>query len=199
MKFAIKAQSSAATPQEIKLAYRQAGMLPIANLTSEVDITSIKQLEADIVYDTVYEFPLYLQAAGLFFIGCLTFYFTYPKYARGMIVTQKKSLLDDESTGTADRSESDCSISPPQSPSGLVVNCDQLRPQNMVRCSMHLSSSRERDSDLSESDGQGQYDSPFDYSTYLGRNDSYISETDGSTSGSERGRYLRDMTNGRLT
>lgn len=199
MKFAIKAQSAAATPQEIKLAYRQSSMLPIANLTSEADITSIKQLEADIVYDTVYEFPLYLQAAGLFFVGCLTFYFSYPKYTSGTSVNMKKSLLDDESTGTADRSESDYSISPPQSPSGLEVNCDPLRPKNMVRCSVHLSNSKDRDSDLSESDGQGQYDSPYDYSSDLGRNDSYISETDASTSGSERGRYRRDMMNGRLT
>jgi hypothetical protein len=200
MKFAIKAQSSAATPQDIMLAYRQSSMLPIANLTTEVDITNMKQLESDIVYDAVYAFPLYLQASLIFFLGCLTFYFVPTKSSSTVsVMNHKRSLLDDESTATADRSESDGSFSPPNSPSGLIVNCDPLRPKNMVRCSAQLSNANEKDSDLSESDGQGPYDSPFDYNSDLGRSEAYISESDASTSGSERGRNRRDLLNSRFT
>jgi hypothetical protein len=199
MKFAIKAQSSAATPQDIMLAYRQSSMLPIANLTTEVDITSMKQLESDVIYDAVYAFPLYLQASLIFFLGCLTFYFVPMKSSSTMSVNHKRSLLDDESTATADKSESEGSFSPPHSPSGLIVNCDPFRPKNMVRCSAQLSNANEKDSDLSESDGQGPYDSPFDYNSDLGRSEAYISESDASTSGSERGINRRDLLNSRFT
>lgn len=199
MKFAIKAQSSAATPQEIMLAYRQSSLLSIANFTMEVDTTNMKQLESDIVYDAVYAFPLYLQASLIFFVGCLTFYFVPTKYTHAVSMNKKRSLLDDESTTTADRSESDGSCNPPHSPSGLIVNCDPLRPKNMVRCTAQLSNSNDKDSDLSESDGQGTSDSAFDYNSDLGRNEAYISETDASTSGSERGRNRRELLNSRFT
>jgi hypothetical protein len=74
MKFAIKAQSSAATPQDIQLAYLQSGMLPLANLTAEKEMSVIEQLEGEIIFEAMHEFPIYLQISLLFFLGCLLFY-----------------------------------------------------------------------------------------------------------------------------
>lgn len=74
MKFAIKAQSSAATPQDIQLAYLQHGMLPLANLTAEREMSVIEQLEGVIIFEAMNAFPIYLQTALLFFLGCLVFY-----------------------------------------------------------------------------------------------------------------------------
>jgi hypothetical protein len=74
MKFAIKAQSSAATPQDIQLAYLQHGMLPLANLTAEREMSFIEQLEGEIIFEAIHEFPIYWQITFLFFLGSLLFY-----------------------------------------------------------------------------------------------------------------------------
>jgi hypothetical protein len=126
MKFAIKAKSSVATPQEIKLAYRQSGMLPVANITNQLEMTGIREIQAEFLNAP----PKYLELAVLIFLGCVTFYFI--PASSGGSMRKKNALLDDGSTGTEERSGSDYSNSPPLSPSGIIVDCDPLRPKNVA-------------------------------------------------------------------
>jgi hypothetical protein len=92
-KFAINAQSSAATPQEISLAYRQHGMLQIGNLNYEADMISFKRLEADLPYDIVNNIPLSLQFAIIFFLGSLIFFCTSPNVLSPEGVIAKKFAI----------------------------------------------------------------------------------------------------------
>jgi hypothetical protein len=179
MKFAIKARSSVASPQEIKLAYRQLGMLPVASITNQLEMTGLKEIEAEFLSAP----PKYLELAVLIFLGCVTFYFI-PTGSPGSM-RQKNMLLDDGSTETQDRSGSEYSNSPPLSPSGIIVDCDPMRAKNMPRRpTQHSGSIKNSNADQSDSDGQNN----FEYS-----------ETDASVSGSERYRLHREALQGRLT
>lgn len=167
MKFAIKAKSSVATPQEIKLAYRQSGMLHVANITNQLEMTGIKEIQAEFLNAP----PKYLELAVLIFLGCVTFYFI--PVSSGGSMRKKGILLDEGSTGTEERSGSDYSNSPPLSPSGIIVDCDPLRPKNVAnRQTKHAG----KVSDLLE-----------------------YSETDASTSENERSKRRRAPLNERFT
>lgn len=179
MKFAIKAKSSVASPQEIKLAYRQSGMLPVASITNQLEMTGLKEVEAEFLSAP----PKYLELAVLIFLGCVTFYFI-PTGSAGS-VQKKNPLLDDGSTGTEDRSGSDYSNSPPLSPSGIIVDCDPMRGKSVPRrLTQHSGTIKKSNAEASDSDGQNIYE---------------YSETDVSVSDSERYRLRREALEGRLT
>lgn len=177
MKFAIKAGCSAASPQDVKLAYRQSGLLPISNITDSIEMSAVKQLESQVLYDTT-DGIRFLEISFLMFIACLTFYFVPTNVDGG---SKKAPLLsgdDDKSAGTEEGSV--YANSPPVSPSGLVLDCDPMRPKTSGRRSSRLTAPfNTTNGDGHDSDGNLVYSSDQG-----GEQSSYISESE-ATSGSD--------------
>ncbi len=73
---------------------------------------SIKQLEADIPYDTVTNFPLYFQFTVLFFFGSLIFFCISPKmFLSGRGTTKKIALFESDGSAGAMQFSKQLSIS----------------------------------------------------------------------------------------
>lgn len=75
MKFAIKAQSVIATPQDLKLAYMQQSMLPLGNLSSLNVALSFSSEMGSAAYVWTASFPLYVMLSFFFFLGSLALFF----------------------------------------------------------------------------------------------------------------------------
>lgn len=72
----------------------------------------IKQLEADIQYDTVTNFPLYFQFTVLFFFGSLIFFCISPKmFLSGRGMTKKTALFESDGSAGAMQLSKHLSIS----------------------------------------------------------------------------------------
>lgn len=128
MKFAIKAQSSIATPQDIRLAYMQQTMLPLGNINGSIDVTHAWQLESQIPMAMTLSLPFYLRASIFFFVGCLAL-FLFPNNKKNEKMDMLSSPLtptNKESPNVSDHKEFKSSS---KLDGIIVVDCDPLRPR----------------------------------------------------------------------
>jgi hypothetical protein len=75
VKFAIKAQSTIATSQDIRLAYMQNTMLQLGNINGTIEFSHAWQLQSQLPLAMTLSLPFYLRASICFFLGCLALYF----------------------------------------------------------------------------------------------------------------------------
>ena len=132
MKFAIKAGSSIATPQEIKLAYMQQSMLPLGDFNETASLSgtsSLLQLESEIPYVLNDSLPLYVKASVAFFLGSMILYLIPKSFGKR---SDKKNML--KSPLSAATEDSDPWNSSPKKYSDgavadgiIVVDCDPMR------------------------------------------------------------------------
>ena len=132
MKFAIKADSSIATPQEIKLAYMQQGMLPLGNFNDTASLSgtsSLLQLESEIPYVLNESLPLYVKASVAFFLASVILYLMPKRF--GKRSDEKNMLKSPLSAATEDSDPWDYSpkkYSDSVKADGvIVVDCDPMR------------------------------------------------------------------------
>jgi hypothetical protein len=105
VKFAIKAQSTIATPQDIRLAYMQNTMLQLGNINGTIEFSHAWQLQSQLPLAMTLSLPFYLRASICFFLGCLALYFIPRDFARKKEEDNFKMLTSPLSPSNAAQTE----------------------------------------------------------------------------------------------